>query len=526
MPVGCADLVRVTPAATSDSQTIQTLCRRFSNLVGWPVKYAPAESERAAELEQWLLAPSDCCWAADVSDGQQRAGYLYIDLPPDSTADRSFLTVCGLAEVFAELLSAVAESRRSVESQTRDLSALAEMSRSPAAEADLFAALDRLLRGVLQLTGFRSAAFFLLQPGGTQLHLRALHALNPLPVPYSQRELRQDAPDFEALTRGSVLLHRDLSPAAARWIPEGAATAVCLPVRTDSGPIGTMWVYDRRRRIPSDRDFHVLESIAAQIAAVLERAVLLQESAVQHRLQRHLQMASEAQTRDINGPVAPDAGFEAAAVCTSRHELGGDLCELIPLDKTRTMVAVGDASGDSVPAAMVMSAVRGALRALALDEGRQPIAPEPTMRRLNRMLHSITLPHQFMSLVCGVLNTAERTFVYTNAGHPNPVLLRNGKASYLESHGLLLGVTADSTYQQSTLPLLPGDVLVLFSDGITEAMNSRQKMFRSDGVVEAIAGDTDRPAQEILQAVLSKLETHAGDSGEGDDRTLLVLKMR
>jgi sigma-B regulation protein RsbU (phosphoserine phosphatase) len=517
----------VTATLADSGQDVHALCRRFSNLVGWPVKFAPVGSPRATELEQWLLAPSGCCWATELNDGHRRIGYLYLDLPEDSVADRTFLTVSGLTEVLAELLNKSAATARSVESQARDLSLLIDMSRSSPEDEGLAAMLGRLLRGGLQLTGFRGAGFFLLRPDGQRFELRAVQALERLAVPEPQRDAAHSPPDVDALGRGSVLLQRELAPAAARWLPEGYATGVCLPVRSGSGPLGTLWAFDRRRRMPTDRDFHVLESVAAQMAATLERAVLLQESAAQHRLQRHVQLASEGQARNPSAILPPDAGIEVAAHCTSRYELGGDLCELIPLERGRTLIAVGDASGDSVPAAMVMSGARGALRAVAQTSGPGDApAPERMVDRLNRILHSTTLPHQFMSLVCGVLDTERRTFAYTNAGHPKPILVRGGRTEYLDSHGMLLGVIEDAPYQQSVLRLQPGDLLVLFSDGVTEAMSSRQKMFRSDGIVDAIAGCPHRSAGEVLQAVWSRLETHVRDGDEGDDRTLLVVKVR
>ena len=505
--------------------SLQTLCRRFSNLVGWPVRFAPAGSQRASELEQWLLAPSDYCWATEITDGERRLGYLYIDLPHEAAADRTFLTVCGVTEILAELLSQVASARLSLDAQTRDISALVAISQSPAAQ-DVNGSLDRLLQGAMQLTGFRAAGFLLLRPDGSTLHLRALQSVEPLQIPFEERTVRENAPDFDALARGNILVHRDLSPRIARWLPEGCATAVCLPVRNGAGALGTLWVFDRRRRIPGDREFHVLESVAAQIAAVLERAVLLQESANHHRLQRHLQLASESRPIDASQLLPPDSGFEISMVCTSRYEIGGDLCEIIPLDRARTLLAVGDASGDSVPAALIMSIARGALRSLALEEApNRTGAPDRIVRRLNRILHETTLPHQFMSLVCGTLDQAGRTFAYTNAGHPNPLLFRGGTVTQLDSHGMLLGVTGDAAYGESVLKLVPDDILVMFSDGITEAMNSRSRMFRSDGIVDSVLGCADRSAQEIVQAVWSSLQTHTAD-GEGDDRTLMVLKVR
>jgi sigma-B regulation protein RsbU (phosphoserine phosphatase) len=292
--------------------------------------------------------------------------------------------------------------------------------------------------------------------------------------------------------------------------------------------MGTLWAYDRRGRMPGDRELHVLQSIAAQVAAVLERAVLLRESASQLRLQRELEVCSES-TRggDVASLIGEEAGFEAAGACTSRYEIGGDLCELVPLEPGRTVVAVGDASGDSIPAALVMSSVRGALRTLSQVDGIEPgDRTDRIVQRLSRSLYDLTPAHQFMSLFYGLYDRPTRTLTYTNAGHPTPLLLHDGQISTLNSHGMLLGVLPDATYERSSLVLAPGDVLVLYSDGVSEAMSRRRQMFRSDGIVGALRGQAVRSARELFERIWNGLAEHVAGHDGGDDRTLLVLKVR
>jgi sigma-B regulation protein RsbU (phosphoserine phosphatase) len=284
-----------------------------------------------------------------------------------------------------------------------------------------------------------------------------------------------------------------------------------------------MWVFDRRHRVPNEREVHVLESIAAQVAAVLERVVLLRESETKHRLQRDVEVASENQAKGLLNGLPTRLPFDVAAACTSRYELGGDLCEVVPIDAGHTVIAVGDASGDSVPAAMVMSAVRGALRTLASVQPGEIVHTERVMEKLNGMLCDITPAHQFMSLLVGLLDTTCDAFTYSNAGHPLPILMRRGTATLLHSHGMLLGVLKDSAYDRSVVPLKAGDMLVLYSDGVSEAMDRRRKMFRSDGIVEALRKHMAKSADEIVQAIWSDLNQHLGD-GTPDDRTLLVVK--
>ncbi len=193
---------------------------------------------------------------------------------------------------------------------------------------------------------------------------------------------------------------------------------------------------------------------------------------------------------------------------------------MISLSADRKAIAVGDASGNSIPAAMIMSAVRGAIRTHASHE---PDVVE-LVSRINRALCSITGAHQFMSLCYGVYDAARRTFTYSNAGHPVPLLIRDNQVQMFESHGLLLGVVPEAQYESSTVELRPGDLLVLYSDGITEARSHAQELFRWEGISTSIAGLAHTSADALLELIWNSVDDHVAGS-DGDDRTLLVLKV-
>ncbi|GAB4139678.1 MAG: SpoIIE family protein phosphatase [Planctomycetaceae bacterium] len=471
-----------------------------------------------------LLANPECCWSTELQAGDQTVGFLHIDLPRDPGLDQSFLAVCDLGKLFSKLAGRTLAASQALEAMTQDMATWADVSMSTQ-EDDFLTALKKLLKAVTQLTGFRAASFFMLTADAQDLKLRMAHNPELGEIPRSTRSLSDRVPDYHVLMGEPVLLNTSRSPEAQEWLPRGTSTGYCVPVQSEAGMLGTLWAFDRRDRIPAERECHVLQSLAARIATTLERAVLLRESELQHRQQHDLNIASESQSRDVLKDLPDDLDFDIAAVCTSRFELGGDLCELIPLDETRTIIAVGDASGDSVPAAMVMSAARGALRALSSQDADESSFTERMMRRLNQTLYSLTPSHQFMSLILGVLDSRQKTFLYTNAGHPAPLLIRGNKSIELDSHGMLLGVVENSDYTHSALSLQGGDILVAFSDGISEAMNNNKSLFRQDGIAASVIPPEGRTASELLQAIWDKMESHIGSAEHGDDRTLLVLKL-
>jgi sigma-B regulation protein RsbU (phosphoserine phosphatase) len=503
---------------------IRDTCRQFSDAMGWDLRFVPLTGSRGEEIEAELRRDPSSCWFSEISDGLERIGFLQLVLPDDVSQDRSFNSVGDLAETFAQLITRSATAARLAESRTDDVATLVDIGRSIPTERNLVDALQRLLEGATQLTAFRSCAFFLLEPSTERLKLRAhSHRDAPL-VPTAVRTLSENPPDLQALSRGRALLGGDEINQMAAWLPPGTLTAVCLAVGSETGPIGTLWVYDRRSRVPSDREMHVLESITVQVATLLERVVLLRESATQHRIQRDLQLASQAQASQLAAILPQGSGIEAAVRSTSHFEIGGDLCELIPIGEGRTALSIGDASGHGISASIVMSAVRGAVHALALDL-RSPLSPDEVLVRVNHALHSITPAHQFMSMLYGVIDVRQMLFTYSNAGHPSPVLMRLGGPVQLDSHGMLLGVVADTTYGSSQLAISPGDTLIAFTDGVSEAMNGKRKMFRSDGIVEVLTAHQAQPPQALLEAIWSELETHLDGTAGHDDRSLIVIRV-
>jgi len=236
-------------------------------------------------------------------------------------------------------------------------------------------------------------------------------------------------------------------------------------------------------------------------------------------------VASESQNIDIVQGVSDELGIDVAAVCNSRYEVGGDLCELIPMGEGRALVAVGDACGKSIPAAMIMASVRGSLRTAASSNRDSIERTDVVMQQLNQTLHAIAPTGRFMTLLLGVVDTINGTFCFTSAGHPNPILVRGGQTREIgRSHGLMLGAAEDEIYDRSLIKLQSRDTLVVFSDGISEAMSCDRRLFRSSGIMQAIRGCRSGSPREILESITNNLDSHTDGSDGADDRTLLVLQ--
>jgi len=511
----------MTTSTALGNSWIHDVCRRTSSALGWNLEYQPAED---TDHSEWG-ADTDVTWQADIHDGVDLIGHLRLSSDGAETDETDLRTAVATTNVVAELIGKLATANRKLDLRSREVHTLMELGRQLPQEGSLSGSLQRLLKAAVQLTGYWASSFFLVDAHGAQLRLRAAHGIDLRAVPWSERPLEMPSPDRAALLHGVAIAEGD-SPASGSWLPANCSVGFCVPVNVAGGPLGSLWCYDRRRRSVTDREVHVLQSVAAQIAAVLERTVLLRESAARKRLRDELQAAS---LRHPGGAVCPlplDCGLDVAFRSASAAELGGDLCEVWPAGPQKTLIAVGDAVGHSIPAALIMAIARGSLRTLLHGGHEHLVRTDALMRRLNQTLCTVTLAEQFMTMVCAVIDLQRMTMTYTNAGHPPPWLSRNGRRMPLQSHGLLLGVMPEAGYQHSVLPLQEDDLLVFFTDGVSEAMSRDRSVFRTEGVLNALGDDPEQTAAQAADAIWNRLRGHIGESEPTDDQTLLVVKIQ
>jgi len=215
-------------------------------------------------------------------------------------------------------------------------------------------------------------------------------------------------------------------------------------------------------------------------------------------------------------------GLEIATTTQPVRTLSGDYFDVLSLGESRLGIAIADVIGKGVPAALLMSNVQASVRALA-EEARHP---GELTRRLNRSVCRNTTPGKFVTFCYCAVDMSTRRVSYTNAGHCAPVLVRaNGEIERLEAGGAVLGVFPEWPYEQGEVSLAPGDRLLLFTDGITEASNARDEEFGEERLAQLASALRDRGAHELKNRILQAISIFTGGRVQ-DDATLVIVAVR
>jgi sigma-B regulation protein RsbU (phosphoserine phosphatase) len=274
-----------------------------------------------------------------------------------------------------------------------------------------------------------------------------------------------------------------------------------------------------RGRLLSPATQHALEAFATEAAAAIESARLYRESAEKARLEQDLQLAAEIQRALL--PQARQSGghFEVAAASIPCRAIGGDFYDYFSLPAGTFGFALGDVSGKGPSAALLTAMIQG----IFASQVNTAASAAALMAAVNEGLLHRSVRSRFATCVYGAL-TEDGRLTYCNAGHNPPILIGRRGEKLLETGGLILGMFPQAVYEQETLVLDPGDVLVMYTDGVTEALNPAGEEFGEGRVRTCLDANRQRPPAELLDCLLSEVRTFAADAAQHDDVTALVLR--
>jgi len=255
---------------------------------------------------------------------------------------------------------------------------------------------------------------------------------------------------------------------------------------------------------------------------------LAETTAAKERIESELKIAHTIQMSFLPKrfpPFPEKEEFEIFAILEPAKEVGGDLYDFFLIDEEHVFFSIGDVSGKGVPAALFMAVTKTLMKGIA----SQAVFPSMALSNVNQELCKDNDSSMFVTVFCGILNFKTGELLFANAGHNLPVLISaGGEIRWLESPpGFLLGIMEDTQYETSRMILTPGDTLFLYTDGVTEAMNSQQAFFSDPTLIETIARCPDqRTPEAIIDCVLKAVKAFTGEEPQSDDITMLALYYR
>lgn len=294
-------------------------------------------------------------------------------------------------------------------------------------------------------------------------------------------------------------------------------------LRRGSEAIGTGDL-EHRVQVTSGDEFedlaHSFNTMAENLKNYMDE--LRRTTAEKERFAKELEIAQGIQQSFLPDSAPEIAGIELVAKNVPALEVGGDFYDFIPVATGQWGLVIADVSGKGVPAALFMALSRTLIRASTLVNAD----PALSIAHANRMIYEDSKSNMFVTLFYAVLDSRTMTLDYVNAGH-NPPLLLQGESTtvrLLKAKGIALGVIDEVDLQSVRVDLKPGDVLVLYTDGVTEAINAAEEEFGEERLFAIITRNRNRPAQEIMDEILAGITAFAGDTPQFDDITLMILR--
>lgn len=303
----------------------------------------------------------------------------------------------------------------------------------------------------------------------------------------------------------------------------GTLSEIAVPIERNNQSFGALNLESDELGAYDAEDIEVLCFFADAAAIAIEKAMLHRQILEREQIEIQLKMAQNIQSRLLpdEPPVLP--GYDIAGTCIPTFEIGGDYYDYIALPHNQWGFVMADVSGEGIPAALIMTVFRALLRTQIRTRSRTAVIA----REMNQLLPDFSGGIDFVTAIIGILNPASGEFSYTNCGHNPPLLLRqNGRVDLLPKDGPLLGVVNNAGFKSATTTLMPGDLLLLYTDGIVEVMSHIGEEFGLERLLQVLQKNQTLPAAQIINEVILATQRFSEAPAFRDDVTLTVVQRK
>jgi len=428
----------------------------------------------------------------------------------------------------------VERSAISAAGEFRQMAALLEGLRALGSGRVLDEVLALVLDSAIEVTGAERGFIMLAHRG--QLEFKLARARGKITLSGRTFETSRKIPE-QVFSTGQQTIVEDLLDGELAQLHTGTVAlgirhVLCTPLRLvryvereeqrgGDEAIGVLYLDSRERgALRSASAKAALETLSAEAALAIENARLYRETLDKAKLEQELKVATAIQQSLLPQSNRVGTFFTTAAASVACRAVGGDFFDYVDLPAGQFGFIVGDVAGKGSPAALLAAAVLGMFSA----EATYQTGTSPLMARLNQGVCRRGIEGRFLTAFYGILSP-DGAFTYTNAGHNAPVLVSPSSAARrLEKGGMVLGLFEQAGFEQETIALSPGDVIVAFSDGVTEALNEAGEEYMDDRLLACIDRYKAKPPQDILAAVMADVRAFAGEAMPNDDVTIVMVR--
>jgi len=302
-------------------------------------------------------------------------------------------------------------------------------------------------------------------------------------------------------------------------------SVLCVPIRLQAKIIGILMVTNKKTLEPfSQDDLRLLSIIAAQSGQFIRNSQLQEEALEKRRMEHSLAMARDIQMSLLPKKLPEMDKLEIHSYFNPAHEVGGDYYDYFNLGADRIGIVLADVSGHGPSAALVMTMVKGVLTSVA----KRFESASHVLAEMNSTLCDITPSDMFVTMMFLVLDLKKGTLRYSSAGHL-PLLFWDSSLGVCQTvglRGLALGISKNASYVEKEIPLQPGNLFLIYTDGVTEAANKQMEMYEEARLIEATREVASRSAPEVIQHIKEKLQEFTAKAPQSDDIAMIAIKVR
>jgi sigma-B regulation protein RsbU (phosphoserine phosphatase) len=416
----------------------------------------------------------------------------------------------------------------------RQIAALLEGLRALGSGRVLDEVLALVMDSAIEVTGAERGFIMLANPDN-DLEFKIARARGRVTLPGKSFETSRKIPE-EVFATGQERVVQDLLDSNIMsehnsTVVLGIRHVLCTPLRlvryldradmpNEEKRIGVLYLDSREKGAVLSRAARsALETLATEAAVAIENARLYRETLDKARMEQELRIAADIQRALLPEAKRMGGYFEAVGASLPCRSIGGDFFDYVDLPGGEFGFAVGDVAGKGAPAALLTAVLQGVFASQASSGS----GPAITLARVNQALLRRSVESRFATAFYAVLASDGR-LTYCNAGHNPPLLLRKDRVEHLEKGGLILGLFDHATFEEDTVTVLPGDILVTFSDGVTEALSASGEEYGEERLLECTMQYRDKSVPDLLEGILASVRQFTAGAVQSDDVTALVLR--